>query len=690
MKKKDFSKYFSASRFSRLPLHKVVVALACVFALVVSTGTGIAFTAVNAMAPGPEAMPSPTPGITATPEPSATPQPSATPAPEAPVTMEVAVVQQSLGIEVFVPQYAPAGEEQEGEESGEPQLIPVLGVPFTVLVTDKNDKQTEYQIDPTTGTLLIEELEPGDYTVALAPYEGYVTPEAQKVTVEKKKVYQVDTEAIKDEIVKSDEVNESTEDQEYGNTGSPGGGTSTPLQDTVQYAPSSSKVVDVTARAYPASGVPSGGYVPFADGTPSPYKAVLDPTGTYIVRLEVDIARAKELYGENGFTVVDSLAAQASQTGVRFLGSPWGGVTLLGEENSGPSSTEAPDATQEPTAQPSPASTEAPPATPQPTQEPTPVPTATPEPTAEPTPVPSPTQEPTASPSPSPQPSPTASPQVVRLQKQYTLFDEAGKTIVETSAFALKAADNVKVGTTTLYTGWQKFGDKQYYYNPADNKPVTGTQIIGGQMYTFSVDGVLGMTSKGIDVSKYQGKIDWNQVKASGIDFAIIRVGYRGYGSGALVEDDRFRENIQGATAAGLKVGLYFYTQAINEEEAVKEASMVLSLCKGYNITYPIFFDTEKVAGATGRADNISRAQRTANAVAFCNAIQSAGYTAGVYSYRDWFYYNLNFASIQNYKIWIAQYRSTLDFNYRYDIWQYSSTGKVPGISANVDMNIGY
>ena len=117
---------------------------------------------------------------------------------------------------------------------------------------------------------------------------------------------------------------------------------------------------------------------------------------------------------------------------------------------------------------------------------------------------------------------------------------------------------------------------------------------------------------------------------------------------------------------------------------------MVLSLCKGYNISYPIFFDTEKVAGDTGRADNISKAERTACAVAFCETIRNAGYQAGVYSYASWFYNQLNLANLGKYKIWIAQYRDTLSFNSRYDIWQYSSKGSVPGIPKAVDMNIGY
>ena len=166
-------------------------------------------------------------------------------------------------------------------------------------------------------------------------------------------------------------------------------------------------------------------------------------------------------------------------------------------------------------------------------------------------------------------------------------------------------------------------------------------------------------------------------------------MGYRGYGSGALVEDSTFRRNIQGATAAGLKVGVYFYSQAINEAEAVEEASMVLSLCSGYGLPLGVYYDTEKVAGDTGRADGLSAAERTACAVAFCETIRNAGYTAGVYSYASWFYNSLNYANISKYRIWIAQYRDSLDFNYRYDIWQYTSTGKVKGVSGGVDMNLG-
>ena len=195
------------------------------------------------------------------------------------------------------------------------------------------------------------------------------------------------------------------------------------------------------------------------------------------------------------------------------------------------------------------------------------------------------------------------------------------------------------------------------------------------------------VAARGIDVSKFQGSIDWNAVKADGITFAIIRCGYRGYGSGALVEDSTYRRNIQGAINAGLRVGVYFYSQAINEAEAVEEASMVLSLVSGYSLPLGVYYDTESVGG--GRANALSAAERTACAVAFCETIRSAGYSAGVYSYASWFYNALNFANISKYNIWIAQYRDTLSFSYKHNIWQYTGSGSVKGISKPVDMNIG-
>lgn len=240
------------------------------------------------------------------------------------------------------------------------------------------------------------------------------------------------------------------------------------------------------------------------------------------------------------------------------------------------------------------------------------------------------------------------------------------------------------------YTGWWTLGGKVYYYD-SNNKPVTGRQVISGITYNFDSNGVLQNTdgTYGIDVSKYQGKIDWNAVAASGIKFAIIRCGYRGGLNGQLIEDPYYRTNIKGATAAGIKVGVYFFTQAVTEAEAVEEASMVLSLVSGYRLSYPIFVDTENgVSGA--RANGLDVNTRTACVAAFCKTIANSGYTAGIYASKSWYGSKLNMSSLNGYCIWVAQYNTACTYTGRYSIWQYSSKGRVNGINGDVDMNVSY
>ncbi len=241
-----------------------------------------------------------------------------------------------------------------------------------------------------------------------------------------------------------------------------------------------------------------------------------------------------------------------------------------------------------------------------------------------------------------------------------------------------------------IYTGWQTLDGKTYYFDK-NGSVVTGTQIIQGVTYNFGADGAIATSVNGstfgIDVSRHNGTIDWNAVKASGVDYVIIRCGYRGSATGVLIEDQTFRTNIKGATAAGLKVGVYVFSQAINEVEAVKEASLAVSLVKGYNLTYPIFIDTES---SGGRADKIDRATRTAVVNAFCQTVASAGYKPGIYASKTWFEDKLNMGAIGNYKIWLAQYSTAPTYSGRYDMWQYSSKGKISGISTKVDLNYSY
>ena len=199
-----------------------------------------------------------------------------------------------------------------------------------------------------------------------------------------------------------------------------------------------------------------------------------------------------------------------------------------------------------------------------------------------------------------------------------------------------------------------------------------------------------GNSRAGIDVSKWNGDIDWDKVQNAGVEFAIIRAGYRGSVTGSLVEDPYFAANIKGATASGIPVGVYFFTQAVNEVEAVEEASAVLRLVKEYRLDYPIFIDTEG-AGGNGRADGLDAETRTLVCEAFCRTIENAGYSAGVYGSRNWYNNNLYTDRLDNdYYIWLAEYRSVPLYQGYYQMWQYTSKGKVDGISGNVDMNISY
>lgn len=244
--------------------------------------------------------------------------------------------------------------------------------------------------------------------------------------------------------------------------------------------------------------------------------------------------------------------------------------------------------------------------------------------------------------------------------------------------------------TEPVYTGWQTIDGKVYYYN-SNHQRVTGSQVISGITYNFGSDGALqqGSGKNGIDVSSHQGNIDWASVKAAGINFAIIRVGYRGSQTGALVEDSCFRKNIQGATANGINVGVYFFTQATTEAEAVEEASMALTLCSGYNLSYPIFVDTENGSGAA-RANGLDKGTRTACVAAFCKTIANGGRKAGVYASKSWYNNKIDASAFSNYFIWVAQYNTTCNYKGKYNMWQYSSKGSVPGIKGNVDVNIAY
>ena len=193
----------------------------------------------------------------------------------------------------------------------------------------------------------------------------------------------------------------------------------------------------------------------------------------------------------------------------------------------------------------------------------------------------------------------------------------------------------------------------------------------------------------GIDVSKWNEEIDWEKVKDAGIEYAIIRCGYRGASSGSLVIDPNFTENIEGAIAADIPVGVYFFTQAVTESEAVEEASMVIHLIEEYDVDYPVFLDSES-AGGKGRADDLSVEQRTMVHNAFLQTIAAAGYETGVYGSRNWLEKQLDMEQLSDYNTWLAEYTEAPGYPEYYHIWQYTSKGTVPGISTRVDLNLCY
>lgn len=192
----------------------------------------------------------------------------------------------------------------------------------------------------------------------------------------------------------------------------------------------------------------------------------------------------------------------------------------------------------------------------------------------------------------------------------------------------------------------------------------------------------------GIDVSKYQGEIDWEKVKNDGIDYAILRLGYRGYGTGKMVLDETYEDNLEAAEEVGMDLGVYYFTQAITPEEAVEEAEMVLEYIKGHRITYPVIVDIEDVPAEEARTAGLTRDEVTDILIAFCDRIQQEGYTPMIYANTKWLVSKMDLARLTDYDKWLAQYYRTPFFPYEFQMWQYSSTGRVDGIEGDVDLNV--
>ena len=192
----------------------------------------------------------------------------------------------------------------------------------------------------------------------------------------------------------------------------------------------------------------------------------------------------------------------------------------------------------------------------------------------------------------------------------------------------------------------------------------------------------------GIDVSDYQGSIDWNAIKEDGVDFVFLRVGYRGYTQGGLYLDENFAQDAADARAAGLSVGVYFFSQAKSEDEAHVEATFVENALQGVEIDYPVVYDLEPNLTSGSRTASLDYKQATANTLAFCKQIAQASYTPMVYMNRNDALNLFDLAQLQNYSIWYAEYASTPSLDFKFAIWQYTNQGTIDGISGTVDKDI--
>lgn len=235
---------------------------------------------------------------------------------------------------------------------------------------------------------------------------------------------------------------------------------------------------------------------------------------------------------------------------------------------------------------------------------------------------------------------------------------------------------------------------------PVTASAFTGSSNFMDKTYTHQDRFVSSGIQQGIDVSYHNGTLDWSTIKAAGVDFAILRAAYRGYGTeGTLVRDAKFAEYMQGAMSQGIPVGAYIYSQAITTAEAVQEANYILNIVRGYSLDLPIVFDYEFAGVKTGRLDSawssgkLNKSKMTDIALAFCDTIKNAGYDAMVYANKTFLSKNLDHEVIENagYDVWLAHYTTNTNYTGDYKIWQYTSSGKIPGIANKVfDCNFMY
>lgn len=579
----------------------------------------------------------------------------------------------------------------------------ITGTAFEVSVTDSAKKTKSYTDSDKDGIIYIKSMEPGKCTISMKASGGYAAP--KDITAEVKAHIEYQVVDIADEIKSESEINVAAEDSSH--NGNAGAGTAQVLTDTVEYVePSKTEITEeVKTQRVDDWGQPVYSKLKKDQyGTDMYEKIISEPThedkdgdgkcdrcGTEVkpahTHSYTETVTPPTCVNE-GYTTYTCTSCgdtyrdnYTPATGVHTDGNgdglcdtcetkmdtgaeekpevPEGGGSQTGEGTGETGETTPPSDTVEGTTAPS----------------------------SDPAANNTDTQNLEADPAAAPAAS-VYTAGIVLLRAGTTdkiVYDTSSRPIYDTSSEPVYDIE-LKV-TGYKYTGWQTLDGATYYFDKNGNK-VTGTQVIQGIQYTFSDEGVRSGTI-GIDVSKFQSSINWQKVKNAGINFVIIRCGYRGYGSGVLVQDPMFASHITGAKAAGLRVGIYFFSQAVSEAEAVEEASMAVKLARQYGINMPIAIDSEYANGGAGRADGLSKSARTDITIAFCNTVANAGYKPMVYASKSWFSDHLDVSRFpSSYRIWVAHYAKTCGYTGRYDIWQNTSKGSVDGVKGNVDMNI--
>ena len=283
------------------------------------------------------------------------------------------------------------------------------------------------------------------------------------------------------------------------------------------------------------------------------------------------------------------------------------------------------------------------------------------------------------------------------------LIEKAKKEILEKIKSLLENGEGMLSILQKFYPNYVITSYKDnYYFFPISDKleknnfdlekftyPVYNKEIEEWQGTASYMEGTENEAKKGIDVSTFQGNIKWEKVKNSGIEFAIIRLGFRGYENGKIVLDSKFTDNIEGSLEAGLDTGVYFFTEALTEEEAIEEADFVIENLEEYKINMPVVIDVEESANVEKtRTRDLTADQRTKNVIAFCERIKEAGYDVMIYGNLRSFMIMMNIEELEEYDKWFAYHRYPFHFPYKIKMWQYTAYEKIDGINGKTDVNL--